>query len=299
MSLPFEPRLKTLLKTQSPHRGVREVLEWATLPPGKLFRPKLVEALGLDAKIEHKENLIHLGLALEIHHAYSLVHDDMPCMDNDDLRRGKAATHKQFGEWRALLAGDVLLAMSYAELENIESSHASQIRKIFHWATGPKGLILGQWIDLGLEGVNSPATLLRMHELKTARLMQVAALCTAALSQKLTYTSTKAALRLGSQIGLVFQLLDDLDDLTAAEISAHEQEVNPFLLAPEVMTTRLDKLITGLTAALATHPHTKAFLVSFLRQSALGILSQKEMIRKRLPGVSEKLQALLTSGVFV
>ena len=296
MSLAFEKTLENRLQSIH-HANIREVLHWAVMPPGKLFRPRLVEALGKDLHVSN-DNLLHLGVALELHHAYSLVHDDMPCMDNDLIRRGKPTTHKQFGEWRALLAGDILLAMSYAELEKINHPQAAFIRRLFHWATGAKGLILGQWIDLGLEGVNSPSTLLRMHELKTARLMQVAVLGVEALQGHLTTTTAKKSMRLGMEIGLAFQLLDDLDDLTATELSAHEQQVNPFLLASEEMTSKLEQILNSLQASLNSLPATRTFLQAFLRQTALGLLARKSALQQRLPKVSSRLEMLLTSGVF-
>lgn len=296
MTIPFESALDARL-AQVLHQELHDVLHWAVMPPGKLFRPRLVEALGKDLQI-NGANLLHLGVALELHHAYSLVHDDMPCMDDDDIRRGKPTTHKQFGEWRALLAGDSLLALSYAELERIQHLHAGHIRRMFHWATGPKGLILGQWIDLGLEGVNAPATLLRMHELKTARLMQVATLGVTALSGKIDLTSTKQSMRLGSHIGLAFQLLDDLDDLTTTELSAHEKEVNPFLLSPGAMSRKLAHILATLDESLVKLPHTRSFLQAFLRQSAQNLLNHKVSLRERLPSITAELEVLLTSGVF-
>lgn len=298
MSLPFEKELEKVLARAASHPDIHQVLHWAVMPPGKLFRPKLVEALGQDLKVSDQVSLLNLALALELHHAYSLVHDDMPCMDNDDTRRGKATTHKQFGEWRALLAGDTLLALSYSQLEKIAHAEASLIRRFFHWSTGGKGLILGQWIDLALEGVNSPKTLLRMHELKTARLMQVATVGTTLLANRTGVTSVKQALRLGQEIGLAFQLLDDLDDLTGQEISAHEAEVNPFLLAPEFMTEKLTHILHGLQSHLGPLPQTRQFLQSFLRQSAMNLLTHQAMLQVRLPAVHEKLRDLLTSGVF-
>lgn len=297
MSLPFDAGLKKILKTV-PHPQIREVLDWALLPPGKLFRPRLVESLGLDAGLGGSDALLNLGLALELHHAYSLVHDDMPCMDNDLVRRGKPTTHKQFGEWKALLGGDTLLAMSYAQLEKIQHPQSAFIRRSFHWATGGKGLILGQWMDLSLAEVTSPQGLLRMHELKTARLMQVATLGTQALTGDVSLKKIKQSLKLGRDIGLVFQLLDDLDDLTGPEVSAHEGDVNPFLLAPDFMGARLAALLGSLEQHLTELPQTRAFLQAFLRQSALGLLTQKAQLRARLPSIAARLEALLTSGVF-
>lgn len=298
MKLDFEKALQQLITQTGHHSGLNEVLDWALVPPGKLFRPRLLESLCADLKANEQDNILTLGMALELHHAYSLVHDDMPCMDNDETRRGKATTHKQFGEWKALLVGDALLAMSYSQLEKIEHPNSAFIRKIFHWATGPKGLILGQWIDLGLEAVGKSDALLRMHELKTARLMQVAAIGAMALQEKPTISNTKKFMRLGSEIGLAFQLLDDLGDLCDVEISSHENEVNPFLIAPEMMVQKLEQKLNSLSPKLLKLPNTQTFLQVFFKQTANNLIKNKEHLNTRLPNAYPRIEKLLTSGVF-
>ncbi len=233
-AIDWEAQLARRLNRATPDAAVREVLHYAVLPAGKLFRPRLLEALATDLHADMEE-ILPWGCALELHHAYSLVHDDLPCMDNDLVRRGKPSTHVQFGQWRALLAGDALLALSYATLEELTHMQAPLLRKLFHWATGAQGLILGQWIDLA-GGAPDPARLMRMHELKTARLMQLACAGAFVLAD---VDGLKAPLRLGASIGLAFQLLDDLDDISSPEHAPHEDEVNPFLLAPEAALARL------------------------------------------------------------
>ncbi|MBY0518012.1 MAG: polyprenyl synthetase family protein [Bacteriovoracaceae bacterium] len=289
----FDKELQLILKRYVKHPEIHTILDYATRPPGKLFRPRLLEALAHDLKITDLHDVKVLGCALEIHHAYSLVHDDLPSMDNDDVRRGKPSTHKAFGEWKALLAGDALLCLSFELLENLKTKNASLIRKFFHWSTGARGLILGQWIDLGLEGQNNARHLMRMHELKTARLMQIA--CVGAMSMSSQKSDLKSFMRLGQDIGLAFQLLDDLDDLNSEKLSDHELQVNPFLLAPKESAQKLSEMIHRLDTLKL--PHTRSFLQSFLKTSAKGLIENEKYWVKRVGDQSAGLKKLLTSGI--
>lgn len=293
--LNFEEKLQHILKTATLHPQVRSVHTYAVLPPGKLFRPRLLEALATDLGAAPAD-VLTLGCALELQHAYSLVHDDLPSMDDDDVRRGKPTTHKAFGEWQALLTGDSLLILSLATLEQLQGSGASKIRRLFHWAVGPKGLILGQWIDLDESRAKSFATVLRMHELKTARLMQIATLGALWIAHPAAnLKDIKRMLRLGSSIGIAFQLLDDLDDLSRAQLSAHEKAVNPFLTAPAEARKKLAELlqlIEGETLVM-----TKKFLQSFLQQSAQELMKNENLWAAHVPSEREALKKLLTSGI--
>jgi geranylgeranyl pyrophosphate synthase len=289
----FDKELHQILKRYIKHPEIHKILDYATRPPGKLFRPRLLEAIASDLKITDLHDVKILGCALEIHHAYSLVHDDLPSMDNDAIRRGKPSTHKAFGEWKALLAGDALLCLSFELLENLKSKNSKLIRKFFHWSTGARGLILGQWIDLGLEGQNNSRLLMRMHELKTARLMQIA--CVGAMSMSGQKSDLKFFMRMGLDIGLAFQLLDDLDDLNAEKLSEHELQVNPFLLAPEESSKKLSEMIHRLdTLKLSS---TRSFLQSFLKTSAKGLIDNDAHWAKRVGGHSNEIKKLLTSGI--
>jgi geranylgeranyl pyrophosphate synthase len=294
--LDFDQALELTLKRHALHPGILAALDYAVRPPGKLFRPKLLEALARDAGVSHTQDILTLGCALEIHHAYTLVHDDMPCMDNDLTRRGKPATHVAFGEWKALLTGDALLIASLAELERLKTPQAALIRRLFHWSTGAKGLILGQWIDLGLEAARSPELLMRMHELKTARLMQIAAIGARALKGTLTLAELKAQLRFGSSTGLAFQLLDDLDDLCVAELSPHESAVNPFVLAPQAARERLARATREIQQF--TGAHAKAFLASFLKVSSQKVIAQQEQWGAHVTSERTEIVKLLTSGIY-
>lgn len=220
-------------------------MDYAVFPPGKMFRPRLVEAIARDLG-EMGPNQLHLGSAIELHHAYSLVHDDLPAMDNDAIRRGKPSTHVTFGEWKAILAGDGLLIASFNELNKIKSPTHRDLLTLFAWATGPKGLILGQFLDLSAAGKANLREVVRIHELKTGRLIQVATLGSYLLSTPRPKLKSKIEfLRLGREIGVSFQLLDDLSELTG-EVTAHEKEINPFLTCPHSAIRELELSVTRL-----------------------------------------------------
>lgn len=216
--------LKRALRSPHECQAFFEVLDWATFPAGKLFRPRLVLALAQDQD-GITNNHRHLASAIELHHAYTLVHDDLPAMDNDLIRRGKASTHAHYGEWKAILAGDALLIQSFYELSKINHEKLPELLKLMSWATGARGLVFGQYLDLEARP-QSFRDIVRIHELKTARLIQ---LCLVGSHLISTGQFSREYLRLGSSLGISFQLIDDLTDLASTEISGHEKEINPFL----------------------------------------------------------------------
>ncbi len=223
----LESSIKKAIHSSVTHPELREILNYAVLPAGKLFRPRLVEAIALDLGKDFSQDHLHLACALEIHHAYTLVHDDLPAMDNDLIRRGKPSTHAKYGEWKAILAGDALLISSFEQLMKVKSEKIRELHRLFSWCTGGKGLILGQFLDLGSAGKVSTPEVIRIHELKTARLIQVAVAGAALLSQN---KFSRDYFRMGVEIGITFQLLDDLGELTEEKLSPHERDINPFLL---------------------------------------------------------------------
>lgn len=249
----LENNLKTHLKgLRSFDPLFHEVLEYSVLPAGKLFRPLLACAVyadhcGLDNLYQELENpsspLSLCASALEIHHAYTLVHDDLPCMDDDDMRRGKPSTHKAYGQWQAVLAGDALLHHSHTLLNAINFQSASKIRHFFSWALGAKGLIMGQVLDLNGSIHQSFSNLKTTHLFKTARLIQTSLyLGLACARPSLSYKDTKRVLRFGEALGISFQLLDDLSEGTES-LGTHEKSVNPFINFPQESLKALAKYL--------------------------------------------------------
>lgn len=277
-----------------PNHKDRDVYLYAVLPGGKLFRPHLVWSVlkDLNPELFHssKENLIsnhaRLSSAVEFHHTYTLLHDDLPCMDNDLLRRGKACTHLAFGEWQALLAGDGLLNISYQLLSKIINTRALELIRFFSWALGPKGLIHGQVLDLSHEMTQSFSTTLRTHELKTARLIQVSVLGSALLAGKQDYKSEKNLWKYSRLLGVNFQLIDDLSELVEAKLSEHESDVNPWLKFP---IEALNETIRGLKQfeALATElqlTNTNMIVSTYYKKMLSVIGPELATINKHLDG---------------
>lgn len=233
----LEDNLKKHLASYLPAHCIADAYEYAVFPPGKLFRPQLVHAIACDfdnsTKIKTwsaQLDQAYLASLVEIHHAYTLVHDDLPAMDNDLMRRGKASTHAKFGEWQALLVGDGLLNISYQLLKNISPNKVSTLLALIGHCLGPKGLIHGQVLDLNEEMRQDFKTLLRTHELKTGRLIQVAIVGSYLLLPKasISYRTSIDLAKLGYSMGIVFQLLDDLTELVDEQLNKHEAVIGPW-----------------------------------------------------------------------
>ena len=199
---------------------LHEAMRYAVLDGGKRVRPLLVYAAGEVTEAE-AEALDRAALAVEFVHAYSLVHDDMPCMDNDVLRRGKPTVHVEFDEATAMLAGDALQAEAFKVLADgalPASQTAALIRELAH-ASSTAGMCGGQAIDLAAVGTTPTiAELERMHRMKTGALLRAAVLM-GALSGRgslLTECTREALGQYGDAIGLAFQIVDDLLDVEAS-----------------------------------------------------------------------------------
>jgi geranylgeranyl diphosphate synthase, type II len=225
-SLPFEERLdhyrsRIDRKLSDILRADREVPErlldamrYSVLGGGKRVRPLLVYASGelVDAA---EEALDSVAAAVELIHAYSLVHDDLPAMDDDDLRRGRPTTHRQFDEAAAILAGDALQALAFEVLaadRNLAALPKAQV-KVLAWlarAAGPRGMVGGQALDMEAEGRRvDERALERIHRGKTGALIRASIMMPSELGE--LSADERASLDLfASEIGLVFQIRDDL-----------------------------------------------------------------------------------------
>ena len=198
--------------------GLGHAMRYAVLDGGKRLRPLLGFAAS-EAVGGRPQAALRAACAVELIHAYSLVHDDMPCMDNDVLRRGKPTVHVRFGQAAALLAGDALQALAFELLtpDGAEIPEAMQARlcRLLARSAGSAGMAGGQAIDLASVGVKLDETQLReMHRLKTGALLQGSVLMGAACGEPCA--AARAALAsFGAAIGLAFQVVDDILDVTA------------------------------------------------------------------------------------
>ncbi|MCK5074356.1 MAG: polyprenyl synthetase family protein [Bacteriovoracaceae bacterium] len=238
----IENNLKYHLNLFAPNHKFREIYHYALIPPGKLFRPLLVSSIyndfntnrreaGTDPTYTFDKNSNHALFmsSVEIHHAYTLIHDDLPCMDNDNMRRGKPSVHKKFGQWKALLAGDGLLNASYYLISRTKSPQTNQVIKLMSRFLGPSGLIQGQVIDLLENTSNDFEMLLKMHEYKTARLIQTSIMGSFLLLNRPQGRTLIDLMKLGLHMGLAFQFIDDLSELAEEKLESHERKINPWL----------------------------------------------------------------------
>jgi len=197
------------------HRAMR----YSVFAGGKRVRPILIVAAG-ETLGGARDTLLHLGAAVEMMHTYSLIHDDLPALDNDDLRRGRPTCHKVFGDAIAILAGDALMTRSYqvlSELPNVPDATRLAILKEIAYATGTvEGMIGGQVVDLESEGKPISASVLEyIHRSKTGALLTACTRC-AALAAGANAAQLNALTEFGRKIGLAFQVIDDILDLTTS-----------------------------------------------------------------------------------
>ena len=200
-----------------------EAMRHATVGGGKRLRPLLTSAAAQLFAID-PERALRVGAAIEAIHVYSLIHDDLPCMDNDDLRRGKPTVHKAFGEAVAVLAGDSLHALAFEILAHPATHDDPHVRSDLAFelarAAGPSGMAGGQMMDLVAEGqeLDLPA-ITRLQQLKTGALIEysVEAACIMARLAEPARTPYRGYAR---NIGLAFQIADDLIDHSGDEAAA-------------------------------------------------------------------------------
>jgi len=185
-------------------------LGYSLYSPGKRFRP-LLAALTAESLGQPTQDILPLAVAVELIHTYSLIHDDLPCMDNDDFRRGRPSQHKAYGEAQALLVGDALLTMAFEVLSLSESPHAARAVTLLAQAAGANGMVGGQILDIEVGAKADPELLGEIHRRKTGALIRVsveaaAILCNAAPE------ALKGLRTYGEELGLAFQLADDIQD---------------------------------------------------------------------------------------
>ena len=208
--------LKELRRTQSLDEKLLQAMEYSLMAGGKRLRPILLMAAA-DAVNGSGEKFITVADALEMIHTYSLIHDDLPAMDDDDYRRGKLTNHKVFGEAMAILAGDALLTLAFEVVLRQRDVAPEILLKVLHeisTAAGMSGMVGGQVIDLRSEGVKIDLTTLkRMHMGKTGALFRAAIRSGAILAQA-DEKNLDALTRYAENFGLAFQITDDILDVT-------------------------------------------------------------------------------------
>ena len=214
-----EQALSDWVPQQTP-AGLGLAMRYAVLDGGKRLRPLLVLAAA-EAVDGHPAAALRAACAVELIHAYSLVHDDLPCMDNDVLRRGKPTVHVRFGQAQALLAGDALQALAFElltpEADGVPPAMQADLCRTLARAAGEAGMAGGQAIDLASVGRPLAEPELRaMHLLKTGALLEASVRMGALCAPQPPAPAARAALgAYGAALGLAFQVVDDILDVTA------------------------------------------------------------------------------------
>jgi farnesyl diphosphate synthase len=257
-----EQALSRWVVTHAP-AGLGEAMRYAVLDGGKRLRPLLAMAAS-EAVHGNPATALRAACAVELIHAYSLVHDDMPCMDNDVLRRGKPTVHVKFGEAQALLAGDALQALAFELLtpegDEVPAVQQAALCRLLARAAGHEGMAGGQAIDLASIGrALSEEELRQMHGLKTGALLQGSVLMGAACGRADARASQALALY-GAAMGLAFQVVDDILDCTAdsgtlgktaGKDAAHDKPTYVSLMGLERSRAYAQELLRQARGALA------------------------------------------------
>ncbi|RYL87852.1 polyprenyl synthetase family protein [Sporolactobacillus sp. THM19-2] len=215
----FDPFLtRELSRTQITER-LKESMIYSLTAGGKRFRPMLLFAT-LESLGKKKETGLYPAIALEMIHTYSLIHDDLPAMDNDELRRGFATNHVRFGEATAILAGDGLLTFAFqiiASDPELSDAEKSRMTWLLARAAGPEGMVGGQEDDLEAEDhVLSIDELMSVHRRKTGRLIRFPVEAAAVISG-VSPDQSHALIGYADHLGIAFQIGDDLLDITGNE----------------------------------------------------------------------------------
>ena len=206
--------LNSYIKKQSKTELIKS-MKYGLLPGGKKIRSKILLDVGKIFNLNYR-SLIKIGAAVECIHAYSLIHDDLPCMDNDLIRRGKPSTHKKFGEATAVLAGNSLLTLAFEILsdKNLILKEKTKVKLInlISECSGHRGIAGGQYLDLNYERKKIKENkIVDMQIKKTGKLFSFCCIAPAIIKEK-KISVIKDLVSIGSNIGLLFQVADDLLD---------------------------------------------------------------------------------------
>ncbi len=198
--------------------GLEEAMRYSLLAGGKRIRPVLALATAKAVGLEQR-SVLPLAGAIELIHTYSLIHDDLPAMDDDDLRRGQPTCHVVYGESMAILAGDGLYAEAFHHLLTEQRSQPERVLAAaaeLAAATGVSGMVGGQYADVAHQAPDGPLGLRRLHELKTGRLVGASVICVLLLAA-VDGPATMALRRFAVELGVLFQIVDDILDVVGTD----------------------------------------------------------------------------------
>jgi geranylgeranyl diphosphate synthase type II len=252
-------------------------MRYSLLAGGKRIRPVLslatAEALG-----HPRDEVLPMAAALELIHTYSLIHDDLPAMDDDDLRRGRLTCHKAFGEDVAILAGDGLYAEAFRLLLTEQRAEPAEllaaVRELAS-ATGVAGMVGGQYIDVAETAPEGAAGLRRLHELKTGRLIAASIKCVLILVGDRKPETIDSFHAFASELGVLFQIVDDILDVTGSEEALGKQQGSDQRLGKRTYVTEF-----GLDGArrMAADSHERAREALAAGRGGVGSTAELEQI---------------------
>jgi geranylgeranyl diphosphate synthase type II len=237
--------------------GLEEAMRYSLLAGGKRIRPVLALATA-SAIGREPSGMLPLAAAIELIHTYSLIHDDLPAMDDDDLRRGRPTCHRAFGEDVAILAGDGLYAEAFVLLLSRQEGQPDRLlaaARALARATGAQGMVAGQYIDVAGTAQSGPAGLRRLHELKTGRLIIASVECVLQLAGTHEHEKHDSFTGFARELGVLFQIVDDILDVTGSPETLGKQQGSDERLGKRTYVTEF-----GLDGAreLAAESHGRA-----------------------------------------
>ena len=237
--------------------GLEEAMRYSLLAGGKRIRPVLALATA-SAIGREPSGMLPLAAAIELIHTYSLIHDDLPAMDDDDLRRGRPTCHRAFGEDVAILAGDGLYAEAFVLLLSRQEAQPDRLlaaARALARATGAQGMVAGQYIDVAGTAQSGPAGLRRLHELKTGRLITASVECVLELAGLDQPERIHSFTGFARELGVLFQIVDDILDVTGSPETLGKQQGSDERLGKRTYVTEF-----GLDGAreLAAESHGRA-----------------------------------------
>jgi len=261
--LATDEALERLIPAAAQHpTSIHQAMRHSVFAGGKRLRPILCREAGRMAAGTLPDGIDDLGAALEMLHTYSLIHDDLPALDNDDLRRGRPTCHKAFGEAIAILAGDALQTQAYEVLARLSCPAEARVRIIEEIARGTgtlDGMIGGQVVDLEAEHTKPDIKMLEyIHRSKTAALI-TASTVSGGIYAGADLQAVGKLRAFGQAIGLAFQIVDDVLDVTqtseqlgktAGKDTAAEKATYPSLFGVEESIKKADALVESATSAL-------------------------------------------------
>lgn len=278
----IEKKLADIIQVLQMPARLKEAMHYSVDAGGKRIRPLLVLATMKDLQFEPTEDALAVACAVEFIHTYSLIHDDLPCMDDDDYRRGKLTNHKVYGEATAVLAGDALQSLAFLQIANLTQTSPEQVIKLIQLlasSSGATGMVGGQILDLAGE-----TKLLSLPELEEVHLHKTGALlafcieagATLAQASQETYRSLQT---FAKNIGLAFQIKDDILDIT----STTEQLGKPANSDTESEKSTYPSLLglDGAKAQLAARYETALQALTFQQEDASLLKSFAKYIVER------------------